>query len=752
MRFATAFFLLNASLFAAGRELVFSDNFDGAAIDTAKWSVVAAPGNAAQKIEGCYAPEGVQVRDGSLRLVAERVNFTDRRTGRPCAFRSGRVESKFAFQYGRLEFRARLPRGRSYWPALWVRTRPADGPIADEIDVIEGFGSRPNAVQSTLHLWDNGKRLKQWCGIVGVPSFKKHCAASPQVLPAGTDFSAGFHDWAVEWAPRKVTWYLDGKQYYSTEEYSPTRPMVIIMNLAVGGSFDGAVDASTPFPMEMAVDWVRVYRDAPAAASAGDRCRELARLRIPQASIATAEPVAPGAFTPPGGKPIRNLPGFCRVAATLTPSSDSAVRVEVWLPDDWNKRLLGTGNGGYAGRIGYGALEGGVRRGYAVANTDMGMETPPGKDASVFVGRPERWKDWGYRATHEMTAFAKRVVAAYYGAEAARSYFTGCSTGGEQALMEAQRYPDDYHGVVAGAAANYRTRLQMAIMWSFAVAQRESGLRLTAEKAALLADKVTAACGAGKAWLDDPRQCRFDPASLECKGGAREGCLSAEEVATARKLYAGPSNPRTGESVYPGLPLGSEFSWPRYYLKTDPSGKAPYQAIFEWVFGAGWTWRSFDYDRDVAAVDAKLGADVNAIDPDLAAFRARGHKLISYHGWADALVMPGEAIRYYDSVTRQFRSADTTRSFYRLFMVPGMGHCAGGPGPNQFDMLAAVVDWVEKGVAPERIVATKYVDDNRAKGVQAERPLCPYPQAARYAGAGDAARAVSYACVDPAPK
>jgi beta-glucanase (GH16 family) len=263
LRILSALLVLGVPALAAGREFVFSDEFDGAAIDTSKWNVVEAAGNASQKIEGCYTPDGVQVADGSLHLVAEKRSFADRKTGRPCLYSSGRIESRFEFLYGRVEFRARLPRGRSYWPALWVRTRPSNGPIADEIDAIEGFGSRPGAVQSTLHRWENGKRLAQWCAIVGVQSFKKHCASSPQIVPEGIDFSAGFHVWAVDWSPQKVTWLLDGKEYFSTTEYSSRLPMVIVMNLAVGGVFDGPVDESTPFPMEMTVDYVRVYRGSP---------------------------------------------------------------------------------------------------------------------------------------------------------------------------------------------------------------------------------------------------------------------------------------------------------------------------------------------------------------------------------------------------------------------------------------------------------------------------------------------------------
>src|SRR5271156_2379790 len=319
-------------------------------------------------------------------------------------------------------------------------------------------------------------------------------------------------------------------------------------------------------------------------------CESLATLSLPHTTITKAEVVATGTFAPPTGKPLPDLPPFCRVTATVKPSADSDILVEIWMPRaDWNQRLEGTGNGGFAGKISYGALAEGLRRGYAVANTDMGMATPDGATASIFINRPERWIDWGYRATHEMTLVAKQVVRAYYTRDARHAYFVGCSTGGEQALMESQRYPDDYDGIVGGAAANNRTGVHASILWNFAANDRTPETYLPAPARTLLSQAVVNACdaldGVKDGVINDPTQCHFDPASLQCKGDSQENCLTAAQVETAKQLYGGPINPRTGQSLYPGLPKGSEFAWDGL----DPNrGIPPYAAIFQWVFGANW--------------------------------------------------------------------------------------------------------------------------------------------------------------------
>ncbi|SFS18553.1 feruloyl esterase [Granulicella pectinivorans] len=451
--------------------------------------------------------------------------------------------------------------------------------------------------------------------------------------------------------------------------------------------------------------------------------------------VTVAEVVNAGSFTPEGAKAIDGLPAFCRVAATLDPSGDSAIRVEVWLPlTGWNERFEGTGNGGLAGRISYGGLVSGVKEGYAVANTDMGMGVPEGKDAGVFVGRPERWKDWGWRSTHAMTVFAKEVVKMFYGRVEKKDYFVGCSTGGEQALMEAQRFPDDYDGIVGGAPAHNRTGVHESILWNFAAVEAP-GAYLPAEKLKLLNDAVVKACdlndGVKDGLIGDPRRCGFDPGLLACQDGDGDRCLTAAQVAAVKKIYAGPKDPRNGRQVYPGLERGSEFAWGSLGPK-PPAGKAPYAPFFEWVFGADWNWKSFDYGKDVDVVQSKLATTLNATDPNLDTFLGKGHKLVLYHGWADQIVPPEETIAYFDAVRRR-RSVDEGA---RLFLLAGVQHCSGGPGPSGIDPLAAVVRWVELGQPPSSLKAT---------GNGMTRMVCPYPVEAKFVGTGDA-KDGPYAC------
>jgi feruloyl esterase len=481
-----------------------------------------------------------------------------------------------------------------------------------------------------------------------------------------------------------------------------------------------------------------------AASSFAASCESLAQLKLPHTTVTTAELVPAGTFTPPSAKPIQNLPEFCRVAATLAPTSDSDIRIELWMPaSGWNSRFEGTGNGGFAGNIAWNALAGEVRRGFAVANTDMGMHPPAGSDASAFTGHPEKWADWGYRSTHEMTEAAKAFVAAYYNAPPRHSYFSGCSTGGEQALMEAQRFPDDYDGILGGAAANNRTGVHTSILWNYVVNQRDPADALPPAKLSLLASAVLAACDAADGLKDgliaDPRQCHFDPATLACKGADTDTCLTAAQVQTVRRIYAGPVNPRTHAQIYPGVPPGSELDWSRF---VPASGMPPYEAIFKWAMGPDWNWRTFDFDRNYAAMVSKLGSAVNALNPDLGTFQQHGHKLIVYHGWADWLVPPGEAINYREAVLAR-SAAHATDQFYRLFMIPGMAHCGGGPGLTSFSALDPLVKWVEQGIPPDSIVAT-----GKPGGVVATRPICPYPQVARYRGSGPVTEAANFTCAD----
>ena len=491
-------------------------------------------------------------------------------------------------------------------------------------------------------------------------------------------------------------------------------------------------------------------------------CERLADLKLPNTTITLAQRLPAGTFVPPVGATIPDLPAFCRVAATMTPTADSEIRVELWMPEaGWNQRFEGTGNGGFAGGISWGSLAAELRRGFAVANTDMGMRPPAGSDASAFSGHPEKWADWGYRSTHEMTVVSKSLVKSYYGSTPKHSYFSGCSTGGEQALMEAQRFPDDYDGILGGAAANNRTGVHTSILWNYVVTQREPADYLPSAKLSLLASAVLAACDAVDGLKDgviaDPRLCHFDPATLACKGEDSEGCLAASQVQSARRIYSGPANPRTKQQIYPGVPAGAELGWGIFGPQPGKAAPPPFEAIFKWGLGADWSWQAFDFDQDYAAMVAKLGPMVNALSPDLSAFQSRGHKLIVYHGWADALVTPGEAINYREAVLAHQRqhsgaraAADVRRKtdqFYRLFMIPGMAHCGGGPGLSGFKAMDALLKWVEEGSPPDSILAS-----GKPGGVDVQRPVCPYPQVARYRGVGDEHAAASFFCSHPGPR
>src|SRR5579885_3050683 len=486
----------------------------------------------------------------------------------------------------------------------------------------------------------------------------------------------------------------------------------------------------------------------PSKARAGT-CEDLAKLRISNTYIHKADVVTHNAFRQVlNHEPIGELPVFCRVVATLRPSADSNIGVELWLPQrGWNGRLLGTGSGGFGGFIFYEELAAGLRKGYAVVNADMGLSVPPEKDQAVFANRPYRWVDWAYRSTHVMTIFAKRIISVYYGRGASHSYFLGCSTGGGQALAEAQRYPEDYDGLIGGAPPNNRTGVHLSILWNFISTHRSAGAYIPPAKALLLEKAVVAKCdgldGVRDGIIADPRRCHFNPATLQCTGSDATSCLTAEQVKTAQLLYSGPKNPRTGQPLYPGVTLGSEGDWIISFGRPNDV-QPPFAPIFEWVFGTQWSWRTFDFDKQATEFVRELGTRVNSIDPNLDRLADLGHKLLIYHGWGDALVMPGASVDYWNAVAA--RTHQTPDSYYRLFMVPGMYHCSDGPGADNFDPLSAMVDWVEHEVAPDQIIATKYAQSG---AVRFQRLLCPYPQIATYRGHGDINQAASYRCVQP---
>jgi feruloyl esterase len=435
------------------------------------------------------------------------------------------------------------------------------------------------------------------------------------------------------------------------------------------------------------------------------------------------------------------VPEHCRVAATLTPSADSRIAVEVWMPSkDWNGKFQAVGNGGWAGVISYTAMATALQEGYATASTDTGHV---GGNALFAIDHPEKLADFAHRAVHEMTVKAKAMIAAYYGQAPRLSYWNGCSTGGRQGLMAAQKYPEDFDAVLAGAPANFQTHLHA---WDLSVAVpvlRTPEAAVPAAKLAVLNRAVLDACdasdGVKDGFLNNPRACKFDPAVLQCKGGDAENCLTGAQLESVRRAYA-PARTSTGDVVFPGKELGSETTWTAFLSNTQ---QAPGISVgsFQVAYNkADWDARTFDLDRDLKVVDEKVGATVNAVNPDLRAFKARGGKLLLYHGWNDTAISPGNAIDYYTSV--QKRMGGRQDDFIRLFMAPGMGHCSGGVGPSQVNWMAALERWREGGEAPDRLEAFR-VANNR---VEMSRPLCPYPQVAVYKGAGSTNDAASFAC------
>jgi feruloyl esterase len=471
-------------------------------------------------------------------------------------------------------------------------------------------------------------------------------------------------------------------------------------------------------------------------------CESVASIELRHAAITLAAPVEAGAFpAPPGRGPnagavFKTLPAFCRVAATLKPSSDSEIKIEVWMPSaGWNGKLQSVGNGAWAGTISYPAMATALAAGYAAASTDTGHT---GNNADFIPDHPEKVVDFAYRAVHEMTAASKAIVAAYYGDGPQYSYWNGCSTGGRQAMAEAQRYPADYDGIVAGAPANYTTKLQGSQVWTSAMTHKnEAGYippakYVAVHKAAL--DQCDALDGVKDGVIEDPTRCKFDPKVIECKGEDGPACLTAPQVELARRIYAGPG-------FFPGLEPGSEMGW------STLSGPKPMDLAVEvykyLVFqDPKWDYLTFNPEADVARADKTVSGAMNSVDPNLKPLFAHGGKLLQYHGWADPGIAPESSVNYYKSVLEAMGGKAKVNDGYRLFMVPGMGHCGGGDGTSTFDMVSALDQWVVQGKAPDKIVASKVVNGAAVR----TRPLCPYPQVATYKGSGSSDDAANFTC------
>jgi hypothetical protein len=504
------------------------------------------------------------------------------------------------------------------------------------------------------------------------------------------------------------------------------------------------------------------------ASGKGATCESLLKLALPNTNIAIAESRPAGEFTPPGAKPIANLPPFCRVAGSIKPSADSDIRFEAWLPATWTGKFQGVGNGGYAGVISYAGLADAVRHGYASASTDTGHEDR-GESARWALNHPEKIIDFGYRAIHETAIAAKAVIVAFYGEAPKHSYFNSCSNGGRQALMEAQRYPADYDGIIAGAPANNWTHLLSSAASGVKATLADPASYIPAAKLPAIEAAALAQCdavdGVKDGVIDNPLACRFDPSVLLCKGEESDSCLTRRQLTTLEAIYSGLTSAR-GRQLFPGLSPGGEAEpggWAAWITGDAPQKSAMYafgtQFFINMVYSnPDWQFRTFDPDRDLKVADERMAQHLNATDADLSAFQKRGGKLIIYHGWSDAAIPAVNAIDYYDSVLAKMGRSGA-EAFLRLYMVPGMEHCGGGAGPNVFGQFgtpsgdrfhnidAALEAWVGQGTAPAEIIATRFHDNSDPKkGVERTRPLCTWPMVAKYKGTGSTDEAANFTC------
>jgi hypothetical protein len=519
------------------------------------------------------------------------------------------------------------------------------------------------------------------------------------------------------------------------------------------------------------------------AAAAPQSCERLNGHTVGTATITSAATVAEGPWTPPGptrpGAAPLSLPAHCDLKGVIRPTPDSEIKFAMWLPvSGWNGKYRQEGNGGWAGTIPYQAMVDPLRRGYVTAATDDGHE---GAGASWAIGHPEKLIDFGHRAVHEVAVHAKAITKAFYGQDPSRSYFVGCSDGGREALMEAQRYPADFDGIVAGAPANRWSHLFTAFVWNELAQLKTAESRIPAEKLPAIQSAVLASCdrldGVQDGLLENPATCRFDPAVLACKGADSPTCLIPPQVEALKKIYGGPKNPRTGQQIYPGIPPGTEAAtWGNWIAHADPTQSIqavlgnPYygQAVFE---DPKWDVRTMDFDKDFAYGEAKAAPILNSSSPDLRSFRARNGKIIQYHGWGDPAISAFSSIEYYQDTSAFLKKMPDARKpaaapiddFYRLFLVPGMAHCAGGIGPHAFgtrgaispatvndperDVFAALERWVETGTAPEQFIGSGTAVGDATKTLT--RPICLFPKVAKYKGTGDVNDAASFSCVAP---
>lgn len=448
---------------------------------------------------------------------------------------------------------------------------------------------------------------------------------------------------------------------------------------------------------------------------AEDRLATIKELKINAGTVTSLKRDDSPTLTAPDGKVLRsNVPPRTIVTILLNPAPGSNIRVEIWLPeaDKWNGRFLGLGNGGAAGGINSNNLAGWMVGGFAVATTDMGTAPAPNSG----IGNREVWKDFGFRATHLMTVVAKQFVMAYYGKAPDYSYFNGGSTGGQQALQEAQRYPEDYDGIVAAVPAHCRTPLHAYFLWNDQILKK-CPFNKTQEDAVIAAGTEYMAAReipavAGK-FVSDPRCSAQDIEGVVALALKKDATLTQEHAEALRKLLDGPRRAVTGERVFNGIPFGSAIQSAHGHLY-----------LFSWVFGAQKKTDDINFEADIDTYTTALGPWLNAENPDLSAFAKRGGKIILSSGTADSIVPYHATVDYYERVIEQCGSLEKAKAFARLFIIPGMGHGGGGPGINQSpNLFDAVKDWREKGTAPDALTGKRVV----AGKTEIEMPIYPYP-------------------------
>jgi feruloyl esterase len=529
------------------------------------------------------------------------------------------------------------------------------------------------------------------------------------------------------------------------------------------------------------------------AAASAKECRDLVGLTLGHVAVKSAEPIDDGIFragdpnqTSAATAAYSGLPAFCRVQGVSTPVAGSEIGFEVWLPraKDWTRRLHMVGNGAYSSRIYYAQMVARIRAGDVAVATDTGHQ---GGELTFAIGHPQRIVDFAHRAVHESVLAAKALTNVYYGASPAFSYFSGCSTGGYQALMAAQRHPRDFDGIIAGDPGNNRSNLNLAFLWNYLSNHPHGDDQhqiVPNEKLLLINHAIVASCdrldGVTDGVVSDPRSCHFDLQSLLCSQDDAPNCLTHAQIDAVTRMYAGPKDARTGKSIYPGYSLGSEGvvageedelpGWSAYWSNPKRPTEPDRADFFRyWVFNdPHWDWWKFNWGSDIDVINHTIAPVFNATSADLHEFESHHGKLILFMGAQDPVGAADEAIDYYQAVEATASGASQatrrkqTLAFLRLYMVPGMAHCAGGPGATHFstatrdseppvsdaqhDMAIALEQWVEKGVAPERLIATKFDKEHGTdRRVLFQRPLCVYPQVARYTG-GPTNSADSFAC------